>query len=59
MPEASVRHHIESKIFHIELQTPKRSSEDIEKDVRTFDEKNRKVVEAGRIVCITDNPMAC
>ena len=57
MPEASVRHHIESKIFHIELQTPKRSSEDIEKDVRTFDEKYRKVVEAGWIVCITDNPM--
>jgi methylenetetrahydrofolate reductase (NADPH) len=45
------------KIFHVELQTPKRSSEDIEKDLRTFEEKYRKVVEAGWIVCITDNPM--
>src|SRR4030042_1571746 len=45
------------KIFHVEPQTPKRSSEDIEKDLRTFDEKYRKVVEAGWIVCITDNPM--
>jgi methylenetetrahydrofolate reductase (NADPH) len=45
------------KIFHVELQTPKRSSEDIEKDLRVFEEKYRKVVEAGWIVCITDNPM--
>ena len=45
------------KIFHVELQTPKRNSEDIEKDLRIFEEKYRKVVEAGWIVCITDNPM--
>ena len=57
MPEASFRHHIENHILHVELQTPKRSSEDIEKDLRTFDEKYRKVLEAGWIVCITDNPM--
>jgi methylenetetrahydrofolate reductase (NADPH) len=44
-------------IFHVELQTPKRASEDVEKDLRTFDEKYRKVVDAGWIVCITDNPM--
>jgi methylenetetrahydrofolate reductase (NADPH) len=52
-----VPYHTDQKIFHVELQTPKRSSEDIEKDLRTFDEKYRKVVEAGWIVCITDNPM--
>jgi len=52
-----VQYHTDQKIFHVELQTPKRSSEDIEKDLRTFDEKYRKVVEAGWIVCITDNPM--
>jgi len=46
-----------NKILHVELQTPKRSSEDIEKDLRTFEDKYRKVVEAGWIVCITDNPM--
>jgi methylenetetrahydrofolate reductase (NADPH) len=43
--------------FHVELQTPKRSSEDIDKDLRTFEEKYRKVMEAGWTVCITDNPM--
>lgn len=45
------------KIFHVELQTPKRSSEDIEKDLATFEDKYRKVAEAGWTVCITDNPM--
>ncbi|MCX6573666.1 MAG: hypothetical protein NTX99_06710, partial [Candidatus Aminicenantes bacterium] len=45
------------KIFHVELQTPKRSSEDVEKDLLVFEDKYRKVVEAGWIVCITDNPM--
>ncbi len=45
------------KIFHVELQTPKRSSEDIEKDLLTFEDKYRKVIEAGWSVCITDNPM--
>ncbi|OGD21503.1 MAG: hypothetical protein A2W03_12090 [Candidatus Aminicenantes bacterium RBG_16_63_16] len=57
MAESSIRHHIENQILHVELQTPKRSSEDIEKDLRTFEEKYRKVMEAGWIVCITDNPM--
>ena len=45
------------KIFHVELQTPKRSSEDIEKDLAVFEDKYRKVIEAGWLVCITDNPM--
>src|SRR5512136_13384 len=45
------------KIFHVELQTPKRSSEDIEKDLLTFEDKYRKVLEAGWSICITDNPM--
>jgi methylenetetrahydrofolate reductase (NADPH) len=52
-----VRHPIENKRFHIELQTPKRSCEDVEKELRVFEEKYRKVVEAGWIVCITDNPI--
>ncbi|MEN6559530.1 MAG: methylenetetrahydrofolate reductase [Acidobacteriota bacterium] len=45
------------KIFHVELQTPKRSSEDVEKDLQVFEDKYRKVIEAGWSVCITDNPM--
>src|SRR5512137_276393 len=61
MPEtsiqATIRQHVENHILHVELQTPKRSSEDIDKDLRTFEEKYRKVIEAGWIVCITDNPM--
>ena len=52
-----MQHHIENKIFHVELQTPKRNSEDIEKDLQTFAEKYRKITEAGWVVCITDNPM--
>ncbi len=44
-------------VFHVELQTPKRGSEDIEKDLRVFEDKYRKVLEAGWTVCITDNPM--
>ncbi len=48
---------VEKRSFHVELQTPKRSSEDIDKDLRTFEEKYRKVAEAGWSICITDNPM--
>jgi methylenetetrahydrofolate reductase (NADPH) len=44
-------------VFHVELQTPKKNAEDIEKDLQTFADKYRKVMEAGWIVCITDNPM--
>ncbi len=50
-------HPVESRSFHVELQTPKRSSEDVEKDLGTFAEKYRKVMEAGWTVCVTDNPM--
>lgn len=57
MPEAAVSHTIDNKIFHVELQTPKRNSEDIEKDLAVFEDKYRKVVNAGWIVCVTDNPM--
>jgi methylenetetrahydrofolate reductase (NADPH) len=57
MPEAAVRHSGENRLFHVELQTPKRSSENIENDLRIFEEKYRKVVDKGWIVCVTDNPM--
>ncbi len=50
-------YHVQEKSFHVELQTPKRSSEDIEKDLGTFEDKYRKVMDAGWTVCITDNPM--
>jgi methylenetetrahydrofolate reductase (NADPH) len=44
-------------VLHVELQTPKRGAEDIEKELRVFEDKYRKVIEAGWVVCITDNPM--
>jgi len=57
MPEAALGHAATSRVFHVEIQTPKRSAEDLEKELRTFEEKYKKAVEAGWIVCITDNPM--
>ena len=57
MPEAEVHPPAGRPVFHVEIQTPKRSSEDLEKELRTFEEKYLRVVESGWIVCITDNPM--
>ncbi len=52
-----MRDAIRSKIFHIEILTPKRDSETIEDDLARFAEKYRRVMEAGYAACITDNPM--
>lgn len=49
--------HIDRKIFHIEILTPKRDSETLEDDLAKFAEKYRLVMEAGYAACITDNPM--
>jgi len=52
-----VKHHIENRIFHIEILTPKQDSAAIESDLDKFAEKYTAVVDAGYIACITDNPM--
>lgn len=52
-----MKHHIESKTYHIEILTPKQNSEKLDEDLETFANKYRQVVEAGYIACITDNPM--
>jgi methylenetetrahydrofolate reductase (NADPH) len=52
-----MKHHIESKTYHIEILTPKQNSEKLDEDLEKFAEKYRQVVEAGYIACITDNPM--
>ena len=52
-----MQHHIENKIFHIEILTPKQNSQKLEEDLESFAEKYNKVIEAGYVACITDNPM--
>jgi methylenetetrahydrofolate reductase (NADPH) len=52
-----MQHHIDSKTFHIEILTPKQNSEKLDADLESFAEKYTKVLAAGQIACITDNPM--
>ena len=52
-----MQHHIDNKIFHIEILTPKQNSEKLDADLEAFAEKYTKVIDAGYIACITDNPM--
>jgi methylenetetrahydrofolate reductase (NADPH) len=52
-----VKHDIENKVYHIELLTPKQNTEDLEGDLAKFAEKYNQLMEAGHVVCITDNPM--
>ncbi len=52
-----MREHIANKIFHIEVLTPKQNSTKLEVDLEKFAEKYTKVLDAGYVACITDNPM--
>lgn len=52
-----MQHHIDNKVFHIEILTPKQASEKLDDDLERFAEKYTKVIEAGYMACITDNPM--
>jgi len=52
-----MKHHIENRIYHIEVLTPKQNSEKLEEDLGKFAEKYNTVMEAGYVACITDNPM--
>jgi methylenetetrahydrofolate reductase (NADPH) len=52
-----MQHHIDNKIFHIEILTPKQNSQKLEADLERFADKYTKVIEAGYVACITDNPM--
>lgn len=53
----SVEHDIQKKIYHVEVLTPKQNTQDLEGDLEKFAEKYTQVMEAGYVVCITDNPM--
>lgn len=52
-----MQHHIDNKIFHIEILTPKQNSESLDSDLEKFAEKYTAVVNSGYVACITDNPM--
>ncbi len=52
-----MQHHIDNKTFHIEILTPKQNSKKLEEDLELFADKYTKVIEAGYVACITDNPM--
>ncbi len=52
-----MQHHIDSKTFHVEILTPKQNSEKLDVDLERFAGKYQKVLDAGYVACITDNPM--
>ncbi|MCA1809514.1 MAG: methylenetetrahydrofolate reductase [Kiritimatiellia bacterium] len=49
-------HNVEDRL-HVEIQTPKQNSVNLEADLEKFAEKYLAVVNAGYAACITDNPM--
>jgi len=50
-------HHIQNKIYHVEVLPPKQDSEKLEKDLEIFSSKYLRVMDSGYCVCITDNAM--
>lgn len=52
-----MKHHIDKRVFHVEVLTPKQASETLDDDLQKFAEKYTKVIEGGFMACITDNPM--
>ena len=50
-------HHIQNKIYHVEVLPPKQDSEKLEKDLEIFSNKYLRVMGSGYCVCITDNAM--
>ncbi|MFH1476376.1 MAG: methylenetetrahydrofolate reductase [Verrucomicrobiota bacterium] len=52
-----MQHHIDNKIYHIEILTPKQNTATLEADLEKFAEKYTAVVGVGYVACITDNPM--
>lgn len=50
-------HHIQNKIYHVEILPPKQESEKLDTDLLLFAEKYNRVMESGYCACITDNAM--
>ena len=52
-----MQHHIDNRVYHIEILAPKQDSPKLEEDLERFAGKYQKVLDAGYVACITDNPM--
>lgn len=52
-----MQQHIDEKKYHVEILTPKQDSAKLEQDLERFADKYQKVMDAGYVACITDNPM--
>lgn len=52
-----MRHHIENRIYHVEILPPKQETEKLEADLETFATRFKRVMESGYCACITDNAM--
>ncbi len=52
-----MQHHIDQKIYHVEILTPKQDSAKLEEDLEKFAVKYQTIMDQGYVACITDNPM--
>jgi len=52
-----MQYHIDRKMYHVEILSPKQKSPKLEESLEKFAVKFRKIIEAGYVVCIPDNPM--
>ncbi len=52
-----MQHHIDNKTYHVEILTPKQNSQKLDEDLERFADRYTKVLDAGYVACITDNPM--
>ena len=52
-----MRHHIENRIYHVEILPPKQDTEKLMDDLAAFTEKFNRVMASGYCACITDNAM--
>lgn len=52
-----MQHHIQNKVYHVEILPPKQESQKLERDLELFAEKYTRVLESGYCACITDNAM--
>ncbi len=50
-------HHVQNKVYHIEILPPKQNTEKLEADLELFASKYNRVMESGYCACITDNAM--
>lgn len=50
-------HHIQNRVYHIEILPPKQDTEKLETDLALFAEKYDRVMASGYCACITDNAM--